>query len=80
VQAVLISTLLAAGIAIAITLMIGPFMIPFLSQLKMGQNIRKEGPVRHYAKAGTPTMGGSRDKSNKFQLQGQLRLYGCWNC
>ncbi|NLG33595.1 MAG: phospho-N-acetylmuramoyl-pentapeptide-transferase [Syntrophomonadaceae bacterium] len=57
-QAVLISTLLAAGIAIAITLMIGPFMIPFLSQLKMGQNIRKEGPVRHYAKAGTPTMGG----------------------
>jgi phospho-N-acetylmuramoyl-pentapeptide-transferase len=58
VQAVLISTLLAAGIAIAITLMIGPFMIPFLSQLKMGQNIRKEGPVRHYAKAGTPTMGG----------------------
>lgn len=33
-------------------------MIPFLTRLKVGQNIRAEGPQRHYAKAGTPTMGG----------------------
>lgn len=33
-------------------------MIPFLTRLKVGQNIRVEGPQRHYAKAGTPTMGG----------------------
>ena len=33
-------------------------MIPFLKQLKVGQNIREEGPSSHYSKAGTPTMGG----------------------
>lgn len=36
----------------------GPFMIPFLRRLKVGQSIREEGPSRHFAKAGTPTMGG----------------------
>jgi len=37
----------------------GPFIIPFLSRLKLGQNIREEGPQSHYLKAGTPTMGGT---------------------
>lgn len=52
-----VNTLLAAGIAIIISIAMGPFMIPFLKKLKVGQNIREEGPKRHYAKAGTPTMG-----------------------
>ncbi len=33
-------------------------MIPLLYRLKFGQSIREEGPVRHLAKKGTPTMGG----------------------
>ncbi|HWP98551.1 MAG TPA: phospho-N-acetylmuramoyl-pentapeptide-transferase [Syntrophomonadaceae bacterium] len=52
------NTLMAAGIAILVTMAMGPFMIPFLTRLKVGQSIREEGPRGHYAKAGTPTMGG----------------------
>ncbi len=52
------NTILAAGISILISLAMGPFMIPFLSRLKVGQNIREDGPKRHLKKAGTPTMGG----------------------
>ncbi|MGL5512701.1 MAG: phospho-N-acetylmuramoyl-pentapeptide-transferase [Sporomusa sp.] len=50
--------LYAAGVAFAIVLIAGPFVIPMLRRLKYGQSIREEGPERHYAKAGTPTMGG----------------------
>lgn len=49
---------LAAALALIITLILGPLMIPVLRVLKFGQNIREEGPKRHLAKAGTPTMGG----------------------
>lgn len=52
------NALIAGGIAVLISLAMGPFMIPFLTRLKVGQSIRAEGPQRHYAKAGTPTMGG----------------------
>jgi phospho-N-acetylmuramoyl-pentapeptide-transferase len=54
----IINTLLAGGIAFIIALAMGPFMIPFLTRLKVGQNIREDGPKRHLKKAGTPTMGG----------------------
>ncbi|SDF07232.1 phospho-N-acetylmuramoyl-pentapeptide-transferase [Sporolituus thermophilus] len=50
--------LYAAGIAFVIALAVGPLVIPVLRRLKFGQSIREEGPQRHYAKAGTPTMGG----------------------
>ena len=33
-------------------------LIPFLRKVKAGQHIREEGPESHYAKAGTPSMGG----------------------
>ena len=36
----------------------GPLVIPALRRMKFGQNIRSDGPARHLAKAGTPTMGG----------------------
>lgn len=49
---------IAAILALIITLILGPLMIPVLRVLKFGQNIREEGPKRHLAKAGTPTMGG----------------------
>jgi phospho-N-acetylmuramoyl-pentapeptide-transferase len=50
--------LMAGGLALIITLILGPFMIPVLRVLKFGQSIREDGPQRHLAKAGTPTMGG----------------------
>jgi len=50
--------LYAAGMAFVVALVIGPLIIPALRRLKFGQSIRQEGPESHYAKAGTPTMGG----------------------
>lgn len=50
--------IMAAILALIITLILGPILIPVLRVLKFGQNIREEGPKRHLAKAGTPTMGG----------------------
>lgn len=49
---------LAAVIAYIIALILTPLLIPMLRRLKFGQSIRNEGPARHYAKSGTPTMGG----------------------
>lgn len=54
----IVNALLAAGAALLISIAMGPVIIPFLMRLKVGQNIREEGPKRHFAKAGTPTMGG----------------------
>ena len=45
-------------IAFIISLILGPILIPLLRKLKIGQSIREEGPKSHYAKTGTPTMGG----------------------
>ena len=45
-------------ISFVLTLASGVIVIPLLSKLKLGQNIRDDGPKSHYAKAGTPTMGG----------------------
>ncbi|HPT70197.1 MAG TPA: phospho-N-acetylmuramoyl-pentapeptide-transferase [Syntrophomonas sp.] len=53
-----INALIAAGVALLVGLAMGPFMIPFLHRLKVGQNIRDDGPQTHLSKAGTPTMGG----------------------
>ncbi len=54
----ILNTLLTAGVAVLISLAMGPFMIPFLTRLKVGQSIREDGPQAHLVKAGTPTMGG----------------------
>ena len=45
-------------ISLAISVALGPVIIPFLKRLKMGQTERKEGVQSHLKKAGTPTMGG----------------------
>jgi phospho-N-acetylmuramoyl-pentapeptide-transferase len=50
--------ILPAAVAFLIALALGPVLIPILRRLKFGQSIREEGPQRHQAKAGTPTMGG----------------------
>lgn len=45
--------------ALILSLMIGPWMIRKLSQQKIGQVVRDDGPKSHFSKAGTPTMGGA---------------------
>ena len=44
--------------ALAISLVLGPWMIRKLHEFQVGQVIRQEGPTSHRPKAGTPTMGG----------------------
>jgi phospho-N-acetylmuramoyl-pentapeptide-transferase len=44
--------------ALLICLVLGPWVIRRLRQFQIGQQIRKEGPLSHQTKAGTPTMGG----------------------
>ena len=51
--------ILAAGTALAISLLVGPVMIRRLTFYQMGQSIRSDGPQSHLSKAGTPTMGGA---------------------
>lgn len=45
-------------ISFAISAVLGPFLIPLLRDLKMGQTERELGVKEHLKKAGTPTMGG----------------------
>ncbi len=50
--------LLSLGLAAGITVLLGPLVIKILRRFKAGQAIRSDGPRRHLAKSGTPTMGG----------------------
>ncbi|MBZ4193065.1 MAG: phospho-N-acetylmuramoyl-pentapeptide-transferase [Candidatus Contendobacter sp.] len=45
--------------ALSISLLVGPAMIRRLRRDQIGQHIREDGPQSHFAKAGTPTMGGA---------------------
>lgn len=45
-------------IAFAVSVVLGPVIIPFLRRLKVGQTEREDGVRSHLKKAGTPTMGG----------------------
>ncbi len=44
--------------AFLLAFVLAPPMIKKLQALRLGQRIREEGPRRHFAKRGTPTMGG----------------------
>ncbi len=50
--------ILAAVSALAISLLVGPWMIERLARGQIGQVVRDDGPQTHLKKAGTPTMGG----------------------
>lgn len=52
------SVLIPVLIAFALSVIMGPLIIPVLRKLKMGQTEREEGVKSHLKKAGTPTMGG----------------------
>jgi phospho-N-acetylmuramoyl-pentapeptide-transferase len=51
-------TAAASLTALAISLLLGPWLIRRLREFQIGQVIRQEGPQTHRTKAGTPTMGG----------------------
>jgi phospho-N-acetylmuramoyl-pentapeptide-transferase len=50
--------LVAALIALILSILIGPRFIEFLRSNEFGQHIREDGPEHHVSKQGTPTMGG----------------------
>lgn len=52
------AVVLAAGIALMISLLGTPFVIRYLTRKQFGQFIRHDGPASHHTKRGTPTMGG----------------------
>ncbi len=52
------TVLMSVIISFAISVVLGPVVIPFLRRLKVGQTVRDEGPKEHLKKNGTPTMGG----------------------
>jgi len=51
--------ILAALTALAISLLVGPWMIRRLAEKQIGQVVREYGPQTHLGKTGTPTMGGA---------------------
>jgi phospho-N-acetylmuramoyl-pentapeptide-transferase len=50
---------LATLTALIISFVVGPGLIRKLTQYKVGQSVRDDGPQTHLVKAGTPTMGGA---------------------
>jgi phospho-N-acetylmuramoyl-pentapeptide-transferase len=53
-----VRTAVASLTALFLSLVLGPWVVRRLREMQIGQYIRTEGPERHQAKAGTPTMGG----------------------
>lgn len=51
-------TAMALLTALVLSLLWGPWLIRRLRAAQIGETIRVDGPARHRAKAGTPTMGG----------------------
>ena len=48
----------AAVTALLVCFVLGPPLVEWLRQVRLGQKVRAEGPQTHLSKAGTPTMGG----------------------
>src|SRR6266581_3530607 len=58
-QYITLRAVLATLTALAISLLAGPLVIRKLTDYKIGQAVRDNGPQTHLTKAGTPTMGGA---------------------
>ncbi|MDQ3790897.1 MAG: phospho-N-acetylmuramoyl-pentapeptide-transferase [Actinomycetota bacterium] len=54
----MIGILIAAAIALIVSILFTPYLIRVFSRQGFGQEIREEGPEGHKSKRGTPTMGG----------------------
>ncbi len=48
----------SGGVAMWVAILASPLLIRWLVRRRIGQHIREDGPAHHFAKAGTPTMGG----------------------
>ena len=51
--------IMSALTALVLSLVLGPGLIRRLTEKKIGQTVRNDGPGSHLPKAGTPTMGGT---------------------
>ena len=58
-QYLTLRTMVSVVTALAVSLLIGPPMISWLTRSQIGQQVRDDGPASHFSKAGTPTMGGA---------------------
>jgi len=58
VQYITFRTAAASLTALALSLLLGPWLISRLRAFQVGQVVRTDGPASHRPKAGTPTMGG----------------------
>jgi len=58
-QYLTLRAILSVLTALGISLLLGPWFIRRLSELKIGQAVRNDGPQTHLSKSGTPTMGGA---------------------
>ncbi len=58
-QYITLRAVLACLTALAISLILGPYVIRKLTAYKIGQAVRDDGPRSHLTKTGTPTMGGA---------------------
>ncbi|MFT5571699.1 MAG: phospho-N-acetylmuramoyl-pentapeptide-transferase [Cryomorphaceae bacterium] len=87
-QYITMRSICAVLTALSISLFLGPVMIRKLSIHQIGQTVRQDGPPTHFAKVGTPTMGGLlilasvifstllwADLSNRFI---QVTLFTCF--
>jgi phospho-N-acetylmuramoyl-pentapeptide-transferase len=54
----IIRILIAAGVALAVSILLTPVLIRLFTRQGFGQEIRADGPVSHQTKRGTPSMGG----------------------
>ena len=80
------TVLVAFGLGLVFSLILGPIIIPMLHKHKIGQNIRKDGPQSHMKIAGTPSIGGLIFLISitlvmiimryKFTSEGMIVLYG----
>ena len=53
-----LTLIIAFAVGLALSALIGLWLVPFLRRIKAGQSIREVGPTWHKRKEGTPTMGG----------------------
>lgn len=58
-QYLTVRAILGVLTALGISLLLGPWFIRRLTELRIGQSVRSDGPQSHLSKSGTPTMGGA---------------------
>lgn len=58
-QYLTVRAILGVLTALGISLLLGPWFIRRLTEMRIGQSVRNDGPQSHLSKSGTPTMGGA---------------------